>query len=100
MHEASDLKVAEAAGALPAEVDAQALIQWLWSVRVRMALGVTRTARSTRDLFTTGLERKVWQNIMHQHQFLRVLASKLVAGHLRSAGSRHTKGHACSTIQN
>ena len=51
MREASDLKVAEAAGALPAEVDAQALIQWLWSVRVRMALGVTRMSRSIRDWF-------------------------------------------------
>lgn len=36
----SDLNAAETDGTLPAEVDAQALIQWLWSVRVRMARGV------------------------------------------------------------
>lgn len=40
---ASDFKAVEAAGRLPAEVDAQALIQWLWSVRVRMAKESTAT---------------------------------------------------------
>lgn len=39
----SDLNAAEADGTLPAEVDAHALIQWLWSVRVRMARGVGET---------------------------------------------------------
>ena len=39
----SELNAAETDGTLPAEVDAQALIQWLWSVRVRMARGVGET---------------------------------------------------------